>query len=424
MKNNWIGILTVGITLGTAWAVRGQFGHSQGAAWAGGIAALVMVLVSQRKDWYKKIFTITLSCALGWGAGGMISYGLIIGYGRSDSFPNVLYGLLMLLVIGGLYGMLGGGLTGLSLQSTTEKKVKWAQLISEMAAGGLITYFFLIVQVGVRMTPPRSEAWAVCLGAALALLWHMARKDYSSSLRVAVISGLGGGFGFAFGNFLQTIGVALEINFNMWNVMEYSIGFFGGTSMAYGIFSSEWPEQAVIPEKWESRAAFGIAFIFIPLIIYRQSVQYSRLVNRLGDIANLETITIISSTFAAVLFISMIIAVGVLLYNSRVAWSRNDIMIILISYFGVFIITSYIITGAFAGRLLLTHHLYVANFLVIIYLLVKRLPIIFALGRKDFSTGHWPWYLGGIVLFIIILSIISVNVHNGLPGANLRFPAE
>ncbi len=24
MKNNWIGILTVGITLGTAWAVRGN----------------------------------------------------------------------------------------------------------------------------------------------------------------------------------------------------------------------------------------------------------------------------------------------------------------------------------------------------------------------------------------------------------------
>jgi hypothetical protein len=396
MKNNWIGIVTVGITLGTAWAVRGQFGHSQGAAWAGGIAALVLVLVSGRSDWYKKIFTITLSSALGWGAGGMISYGQIIGYGRSDSFPNVLYGLLMLMVIGGLYGVLGGGLTGLTLQSTKEKKVNWGQLIAEMAAGGLITYFFLIVQVGVRMTPPRSEAWAVCLGAGLALLWHMARNNYSSSIRVAVISALGGGFGFAFGNFLQTLGVVLEINFNMWNVMEYSIGFFGGTSMAYGIFTSKWPEQSVAPEKWESRAAFFIVFIFIPLIIYRQSVQYGKLVTRLGDIANLETITMISSSVAAALFVAMIVVGGLVVYKSKADYSRSDIMKLVTGYFSVYILTSYIITGAFAGRLLLTHHLYVANFLVIIYLLSLRIPVIFRAGQKDFKINHWPllfsWY--------------------------------
>lgn len=92
MKNQWISILIVGLTLGTTWAVKGQFGHEQGAAWAGGIGALALVLVSQRKDWYSKMLMIAFSSAIGWGAGGMISYGQVVGYGRSDDLLNASYG--------------------------------------------------------------------------------------------------------------------------------------------------------------------------------------------------------------------------------------------------------------------------------------------------------------------------------------------
>jgi hypothetical protein len=35
MKKQWIAILIAGMTPGTAWAIRGQFGHEQGTAWAG-----------------------------------------------------------------------------------------------------------------------------------------------------------------------------------------------------------------------------------------------------------------------------------------------------------------------------------------------------------------------------------------------------
>jgi len=47
MKNQWIGILIVGLTLGTAWAIRGQFGHEQGAALAGGISLAYGVFSSE-----------------------------------------------------------------------------------------------------------------------------------------------------------------------------------------------------------------------------------------------------------------------------------------------------------------------------------------------------------------------------------------
>ncbi len=246
-KSQRIGILIVGMTLGTAWAVRGQFGHEQGAAWAGGIGALALVLVAQRKDWHGKILPAALVSAIGWGLTGMISYGRVVGYGRSDNFPNAFYGLLMLFVIGSLFGLLGGGLTGLYLGSSVKKRVKWGSLMAEMVAGGLISYGLLVQQFGILMTPPRSEAWALCLGGGLAMLWYMARNRFNSSLRVALVTALGAGFGFAFGNFLQTLGTVLQIQFNMWNVMEYSIGFFGGTALATRFLRHNGPGQTKLP---------------------------------------------------------------------------------------------------------------------------------------------------------------------------------
>ena len=92
---------------------------------------------------------------------GMISYGLVVGYCRADNFPNALYGLLMLFVIGGLFGMIGGGLTGLSLESAKNNRVKWENLIVQMVAGGIIFYCFLVKLIGVFLTPPRAEHWAI-----------------------------------------------------------------------------------------------------------------------------------------------------------------------------------------------------------------------------------------------------------------------
>jgi hypothetical protein len=41
-------------------------------------------------------FKVTLAAAVGWGLSGMISYGMVVGYGRANDFFNVYYGLMML----------------------------------------------------------------------------------------------------------------------------------------------------------------------------------------------------------------------------------------------------------------------------------------------------------------------------------------
>jgi hypothetical protein len=420
MKKHWINQLIVGMTLGTAWAVRGQFGHEQGAAWAGGIGALALVLVAGRKDWYSKALTIALVSAIGWGAGGMISYGQIVGYGRSDDFFNASYGLLMLFMIGGLYGLLGGGLVGLNLSSTRQKKVPWGQLVAEMTAGGTITYYFLIDQLELLMTPPRSEAWAVCLGAGLVLVWFMARHDYPQAMRVALFSSMGAGFGFAFGNFLQILGNVLEVQFNMWNVMEYSIGFFGGISMAYSVFSTQWPQEdeSVPPEQWKSKTSFLIVFVLIPVLVFQQS---SALLNPLLTSADEPGNVPVSGSLSALIILIVMIGLGLTGFFNHQEKQRKNVSFLFIPYFVTYIIFSYIVSGAFAGIFHLNHHLYIANLAVILFLMNKQYSAFTEVRYPGLSSRLWFKYIFILVLVILFLSFISISIHGEMSGANTRF---
>ena len=422
MKRQWISILIIGLTFGTAWAIRGQFGHEQGAAWAGVIGALALVLVSQRKDWYSKVLLIALSSAIGWGAGGMISYGKVVGYGRSMDFLNTSYGLLMLFVIGGLFGLLGGGFVGLTLDSSRQKSVNWGCLVAEMTAGGLISYYLLIGQLEILMTPPRSEAWSVCLGAGIAMIWHMVRNNFSSPLRVAYFSALGAGFGFAFGNFLQILGNIMEINFNMWNVMEYSIGFFGGSAMAYGVFSSAWPEETLIPERWENKTALFIIFVLIPLIVFTNSRLYEVFKSNNNENPNAGVISLSGSVSAIVVIIAVALIGWINTLVSKNYYGRKNVLLFFLLFFGTYIFISYCVTGAFEGNFHLNHHLYVANYIVVIILLGMNFPAFLQQPGLEIKGTNWLIYIIAIILIILILALILINIHGELSGANTRFP--
>ena len=418
-KKNGIGILIVALSLATAWAIRGKFGHEQGAAWAGAVGGLALVLVAQRKDWYDKMVLIALASALGWGAGGMISYGQVVGYGRSSDFLNAFYGLGMLFVIGALFGLLGGGLVGLVLDSTKDKRVKWGALVSEMVAGGIISYFFLIEQIGIKMTPPRSEAWAIILGAGLAMLWHMARENRNSPIRVAIFSALGGGFGFAFGNFLQVIGHVLEIPFNMWNVMEYSIGFFGGCGMAYGVLSSTWPMDDEKPKKWVNRTALAVLVVFIPFVLFRESLAYDQILSQLGEIANLESVAYTSAWFSAIVLIVMAIIMCWRLRDGN--YKKKDVTIFLFIYLSVYVLMSYVIKGVLAGHMILENHLYVLNMIVIYLMLKSWRNGELAATTTEIHTKKWVGYFLLIVLIIGLLTLIAINSHGEIPNSHNRF---
>jgi hypothetical protein len=363
-----------------------------------------------------------LASAVGWGMGGIISYGIVVGYGRSDNFPNAFYGLLMLFVIGGLFGLMGGGLTGLSLESTKEKRVNWAGLFSEMVAGGLLFYGFLILQLEILMTPPRAENWAIILGAGVAMIWYMVRNGFYSSLRVALFTMLGAGFGFAFGNFLQTVGTVMHIQFNMWNVMEYSIGFFGGSALAYSVYSSQWPKEVAAPKKWESRSAFLIVVGLIPLIVFRESLLYGALVKRFDNITFSGNIAMFSSIVAGLLIVAAIIIIWWQNERANFKFTRNSIWLIFVLYFVNYVAVSFIVTGALAGNIMLNHILYVVN-LIVIFFLAGKLSLPFGKNLyTKINARQWVISLLLIVIFISVIALISISIHGEMSGAHDRFP--
>jgi hypothetical protein len=323
-----------------------------------------------------------------------------------------------------LFGLIGGGFVGLTLGSSREKRINWGCLVAEMAAGGLITYSFLIDQLEILMTPPRSEAWAVCLGAGLAMVWHMARNKLDSPLRVALFSALGAGFGFAFGNFLQILGNVLEINFNMWNVMEYSIGFFGGISMAYGVFSSEWPEESLVPQRWENRTALLLTFVFIPFIVFNQSRLYHLLSGNTAENQDLIEIKLSGSISAAIIITAMAVIGWIVTTRAKDSFKRKDVLVLFILYFASYIFISYCVTGAFSGIFLLNHHLYVVNILVVLVLLGQRFPVFLENHNLEIGRAKWLIYMAVVLLIILVLALVLINIHGEMNGANARFPYD
>jgi hypothetical protein len=425
MKKNHLllPILLVGIALGTAWAIRGQFGHEPGAAFAGIIGGAALLLAAGRKEWYNKMLPIIASSAIGWGTTGMISYGMVVGYCRGEDLFNSTYGFVSLFVIGGLFGLIGGGLVGLSLNSSSSNRVKWASLVAEMAAGGLIGYFFLIEQLELLMTPPRSEAWSICFGAGAAMVWHMARNGYSSALRVAFYAMLGGGFGFSFGNFLQITGNLLQIHFNLWNVMEYNIGFWGGCGMAYGVFTSKWPSETETPKKYENVLSLLLILVIIPLLVWKDAFRMSEVIK--SNFLQNDTSKALFLSLITLIIIGLMNLIVRLNLKGKELFGRKEAMVLFFSVFTVYIILSYLVTGIFMGNFRSEQPLYVLNLLAFWFLIRKSVsPFRDENAEIHAPKDRWALYFGLTLVVIILLPLMVQLMHGGVPNANIRFPLQ
>lgn len=233
---------------------------------------------------------------------------------------------------------------------------------------------------------------------------------------------MGAGFGFAFGNFLQILGNVLAISFNMWNVMEYSIGFFGGISMAYGVFTSDWPEESLIPERWENKTALLLVFVFIPLIVFTNSRLYEVLLGNGAETKNLNDITLFGS-LSALIIVTIVAVIGwVKTIKSKDSFGRKETLLFFLLYFAVYIFISYCVTGAFSGIFLFNHHLYVANYIVVLVLLQKQFPALFQHYGLDIKGTKWLLYIVMVLVIVLVLTLILINIHGELNGAHTRFP--
>ena len=417
-KRFFLSILAVAMALGTGWAVRGKFGHEQGAAWAGAIGALCLILVAGRKDWHARAFRIVMAAAFGWGISGVMSYGMIVGYGRGSDFLNVYYGLLMLFVLGVLYGFLGGGLFGLALVDSKVNKIRWHSLLAEMIAFGLLAYGVLINQLEWFMTPPRSEMWAACVGASIALAWYILRNGHANVIRVAVWSALGAGFGFAFGNFLQVMGNVSGIDFNFWNVMEYSIGFFGGAGMAYGTFTAPWPVADDKPSPRANVVPILFVALFVPFVVWDQSFVISRFDFIIEAGGSPSSVVL----FQWLAILAIVLVAARLLYQNSFGEKKHlfetpaAVKEFFILYMALYIFLSFLITGVFVHPI--EQYLYVLNLAVILILVART-------GGGFSSSENKPvmWLTVAVIVVcaIAIFALIATNSHGEMHGSQVRF---
>ncbi|MEN8227880.1 MAG: hypothetical protein ABFS38_06965 [Bacteroidota bacterium] len=423
-------LLFAAIVLGLGWAMRGHFGHEWGASWAGAMGALAVLVVSKRKEWARRAPALAALGAIGWGAGGMMSYGIVIGYCRSISFVNSLYGYVMLAVIGGLYGFIGGGLFGLGLESSEENRPKWPALIVEMFVGGFLVWGLLIYQMEWFMTPPRSELWAGCLGAALALGWFLYRNNFKRALRVASYAALGAGFGFTFGNFIQTVGSSAELQYNWWNVMEFTLGFFGGLGMIYAVLTRKWPES-VKPSKTGNWIAILFLFAFIPATNYFNGFSTERLLT-LAEKLNIAD----GAQFASRQLLFAGISIPIMALLAILIWkhyAEKEVKLVQVGLPVLLLITTihynifaYLRLGTLSRPFSFRHSDSLYVFIVALMVAIWY----FKLGKssdfpgrdgKDETWKRWGIILITLAIIFVIITTISINIHPEMPGAHDRF---
>lgn len=283
-----LAITYVGLAVLLGWALRGQYGHQLGASIPGALFGLALVLVSGREDWIQRAPVIAAAGAIGFAVGGSASYGRLIGYTRAKRWTNILYGFACLFVVGALWGVVGGGIVGLALEPEPPGAIRLALLFAGMAAGAYVGFDLLIRRCGIRMTPPRSDAWACEFGAALVLIPFLAIHDCQVALRGAVFGLFGYGVGFVVGNFLQVLGNVSGIPIGWWKVMEKTMGFVGGLTLAYGLLTANTPAVPAVGSlpNWTGILVVGVV---IPWMVLVKRLTVERMTNRLRDLPFEET---------------------------------------------------------------------------------------------------------------------------------------
>ena len=295
------GPILAGLAMSLGWGIRGDYGHEAGAMLPGALVVLAILLTAGRADWLARASTLAMLGAIGWAFGGQMSYGIVIGYTGAATLPDVAYGFAALFLIGALWGGVGAGIlaTGLTwprerLESfvhplsvigglwllldwtmlTSRLEDRWAfhdtdwvaatsallvgaafylygrrwrqpgRLIMVLAAGWWLGYGLLTLTFGLRMTPPRSDNWAGCLGLFVALYLYLWREGNRAALLLIAYGLIAGGAGFAIGDFVQMLGragwgpigrySALQ-QLDYWKWMEQLFGLIMGLGIAFGV---------------------------------------------------------------------------------------------------------------------------------------------------------------------------------------------
>jgi hypothetical protein len=326
-----VAILGTALSLSVGWGIRGNFGHEYGAMIPGALASMAAVLLCGRDDWWARTPQFGMFGALGWSFGGSISYMQVIAYTHSGHSPSVLYGFASLFLIGFLWAALGGAGAALPACLSREQLkefyapltavlvawcvqdvvVPWVErgdaqfrqasplywydtdwlaaltaiaailflavvrrrvdtasaLILYMAVGWWIGFLLLVVAFGWRMTPPRGDNWAGCVGMVAGLWLFLQRRQWTGVTLGSLITGFIGGFGFATATLLKLVEIKSGWETNWHSVLEQTYGFINGVGLGLAMLVLARRSPALPDAGRMDRASTNYSLVFVLLII-------------------------------------------------------------------------------------------------------------------------------------------------------------
>jgi hypothetical protein len=298
-----------------------------------------------------------------------------------------------------------------------------------MVAGAWLAWGLLIYQLEWFMTPPRSELWAACLGASAALAWFLRRHGYHRALRVAVYAALGAGFGFAFGNFIQVLGSVSGLSFNWWNAMEFSLGFFGGLGLAFGVLTRDWP-TTIVRSSGANILALWVLLVGIPATNFIQAFDVEEFRERALGLGLEDPAAYVARQFA--------IGWGLLLLVAAAGWGlwrwlcdQSERLraiyapVFLFGFSAWYIVAGHLKKGFFSGiDGQLPHYLYWLIWAIMGVLWWRgragegELPLHMTSGE---TSRRWVSLAGLLLLLAALMAATVIRLHDGLPGAHERF---
>jgi hypothetical protein len=503
---DWPMVLLAGLAMSLGWGIRGDYGHEAGAMLPGALVALACVVGSGRADWLARATVLALLGALGWAIGGQMSYGIVIGYTADGALANVLYGLTSLFLIGALWGAIGAGLLGLgvtwgraALESmvlplstlygvwlvfdgagwTDRLSARWSLhdtdwvaaitalavglgfhlsgaarwrpscgLMVWLATGWLAGYALLTALLGLRMTPPRSDNWAGCVGLAGALVLFLWRERNRAALLLLLYGGLAGGLGFAVGDAVQMLGraewgpvgqfSALQ-NLDFWKWMERLFGLIMGMGVALGL--RRLARVGVTPVEAEPIGSplRGFSLIVLLLVMpwhnFDTNLRFWLEKGHLGD-SFLEISP--KSWVLAIASGLTVVGLGAIRLHLQdrlhlVPASRiGRVQLLFLSLLWLFVVGDFTkSTSLLQNRAVLSVHVsfWVTALLVTLLLLFRDWPISTP-PASSISAGDQRWFPGrGLLLgwlavpflLLALTSLLLMTRSGALPGSRQRF---
>lgn len=322
-------VFLTALSLSIGWGIRGNYGHEIGAMIPGALAAMAVVLAVDRTDWHRRIAYFAMFGAIGWSFGGSMSYGQVIAYTHSGHSATQLYGFASLFLIGFLWAAIGGAGTALpavldrerltefftpliavfAVWMAQDKFEAWmepansdfrqegllywydsdwlasltaiatvlilaaarrrlceaSKLILFMAVGWFVAFVLLVPVLGWRMTPPRGDNWAGCVGMVAGMLAYFEWRKLHALTLASLVCGFVGGFGFASGQLTKLMWIKTGWQTNWHSVLEQTYGFINGIGLAVAMLLLAARTPPVSDEKRERRwtEEFAVGFTLL-----------------------------------------------------------------------------------------------------------------------------------------------------------------